>query len=160
MDTGERFEAYLEHLAEGLRHADRHAGLRGYCTGLMLPIARKSVEPMATRLPLKSSSVVSCRYRTTPCDTMRPSVRAVRLEDPAPVAALVVEQPVGPGRVVRAAMDRRFARLRAHHRAARQLYQPLVQLLIAQLCRRKFLCCSAHGSLLALPSDIHQARQS
>lgn len=24
---------FLEHVAEGLRHADRHAGLRGYCTG-------------------------------------------------------------------------------------------------------------------------------
>ena len=57
MDTGERFEAYLEHLAEGLRHADRHAGLRGYCTGLMLPIARKSVEPMAASVdPLHASA--------------------------------------------------------------------------------------------------------
>ena len=39
-------EEYLEHLASGLGHADRHEGLRGYCTGLMLPLARKSVQPM------------------------------------------------------------------------------------------------------------------
>ena len=57
MDTGERFDAYLEHLAEGLGHADRHAGLRGYCTGLMLPLARKSVEPMAASVdPLHASA--------------------------------------------------------------------------------------------------------
>lgn len=47
MNTAQRFEAYLEHLAEGLGHADRHAGLKGYCTGLMLPLERKSVEPIA-----------------------------------------------------------------------------------------------------------------
>jgi len=57
MDTGERFDSYLEHLAEGLGHADRHAGLRGYCTGLMLPLARKSVEPMAASVdPLHASA--------------------------------------------------------------------------------------------------------
>jgi SRSO17 transposase len=47
MGTTERFERYMGHLAGGLGHADRHAGLRGYCTGLMLPLSRKSVEPMA-----------------------------------------------------------------------------------------------------------------
>jgi SRSO17 transposase len=50
MDISARFEQYLEHLAEGLAHADRRSGLRGYCTGLMLPLTRKSVEPMAARL--------------------------------------------------------------------------------------------------------------
>ena len=44
------FERYLEHLGAGLGHADRHAGLRGYCTGLMAPLKRKSVEPMAQHL--------------------------------------------------------------------------------------------------------------
>lgn len=57
MSTGERFERYLEHLAMGLGHADRHAGLKGYCTGLMLPLSRKSVEPMAARVdPLHASA--------------------------------------------------------------------------------------------------------
>jgi SRSO17 transposase len=50
MSTADRFVEYLEHLAAGLGHADRHEGLRGYCTGLMLPLARKSVEPMAARV--------------------------------------------------------------------------------------------------------------
>ena len=44
------FERYMTHLSEGLGHADRHAGLRGYCTGLMAPLKRKSVEPMAAHL--------------------------------------------------------------------------------------------------------------
>lgn len=44
------FERYLAHLGEGLGHADRQAGLRGYCTGLMAPLKRKSVEPMASHL--------------------------------------------------------------------------------------------------------------
>ena len=57
MDAIERFDRYLEHLAEGLGHSDRHSGLRGYCTGLMLPLARKSVEPMAARVdPLHASA--------------------------------------------------------------------------------------------------------
>jgi SRSO17 transposase len=37
-------------LAEAAGHADRHAPLRNYCTGLLLPGERKSVEPMAARL--------------------------------------------------------------------------------------------------------------
>lgn len=36
---------------------DRHAGLKGYCTGLMLPLSRKSFEPMAARVdPLHASA--------------------------------------------------------------------------------------------------------
>ena len=38
------FNEYIAHLSEGLGHADRHAGLSGYCTGLMLPLSRKRVE--------------------------------------------------------------------------------------------------------------------
>ena len=41
------FEGYVESLCEAVGHADRHAGLVDYCRGLMLPIARKSVEPLA-----------------------------------------------------------------------------------------------------------------
>jgi SRSO17 transposase len=47
----------MNHLSEGLGHMDRHAGLKGYCTGLMLPLARKSVEPMAARVdPMHASA--------------------------------------------------------------------------------------------------------
>lgn len=57
MGASERFMQYMEHLAEGLGHADRHAGLKDYCTGLMLPLARKSVEPMAAGVdPLHASA--------------------------------------------------------------------------------------------------------
>ena len=57
MDDLIEFERYMAHLSEGLGHADRHAGLHGYCTGLMSPLARKSVEPMAAHVdPLKVSS--------------------------------------------------------------------------------------------------------
>ena len=57
MNASQRFEHYMEHLAGGLGHMDRHAGLKGYCTGLMLPLSRKSVEPMAARVdPLHASA--------------------------------------------------------------------------------------------------------
>jgi SRSO17 transposase len=41
------FDRYMAHLCEGLGHADRHQSLLDYCSGLMLPIERKSVEPLA-----------------------------------------------------------------------------------------------------------------
>src|SRR5437016_10582447 len=42
-----RFAAYVEALGAALGHADRQEPMRDYCLGLLLPIARKSVEPMA-----------------------------------------------------------------------------------------------------------------
>ena len=45
-----RFAAYIEGLAKAAGHADRHTPLKNYCTGLLLPGERKSVEPMAARL--------------------------------------------------------------------------------------------------------------
>lgn len=57
MSAAERFEQYMEHLAAGLGHADRHSGLKGYCTGLMLPLSRKSVEPIAASVdPMHASA--------------------------------------------------------------------------------------------------------
>ena len=50
MEELQEFERYVAHLSQGLGHADRHAGLRGYCTGLMAPLKRKSIEPMASHL--------------------------------------------------------------------------------------------------------------
>ena len=43
-------DRYPERLASVLGHADRRAGLRDYCRGLMLPIHRKSVEPLAAHI--------------------------------------------------------------------------------------------------------------
>ena len=45
-----RFAAYVEGLAIAAGHEDRHAPLKNYCRGLLLPGERKSVEPMAARL--------------------------------------------------------------------------------------------------------------
>lgn len=79
MDASKRFDEYMEHLCAGLGHADRHAGLKGYCTGLMLPLARKSVEhrrlltpSLLTRLP------APVRRNTNPTDaaSSRPSLKA------------------------------------------------------------------------------------
>ena len=47
---GRRFAAYIESLAEAAGHADRNIPLKNYCTALLLPGERKSVEPMAARL--------------------------------------------------------------------------------------------------------------
>lgn len=49
--TGENetsaFDGYVEALTEVIGHADRAEPLRDYCIGLMMPVARKSVEPLA-----------------------------------------------------------------------------------------------------------------
>jgi len=42
-----RFAGYVEKLTEVIGHADRAGPLRDYCTGLLMPAERKSVEPMA-----------------------------------------------------------------------------------------------------------------
>src|SRR5215207_8504633 len=42
-----RFADYVEALAGVIGHADRATPLRDYCTGLLMPAGRKSVEPMA-----------------------------------------------------------------------------------------------------------------
>jgi SRSO17 transposase len=45
-----RFAAYVERLVGVLGHADRAAPLKAYCTGLILPGERKSIEPIAARV--------------------------------------------------------------------------------------------------------------
>jgi SRSO17 transposase len=45
-----RLAAYLDAVVGGLGHASRAASARAYCTGLLLPGERKSIEPMAARL--------------------------------------------------------------------------------------------------------------
>ena len=42
-----RFGVYVEALSGVIGHADRAPPLRHYCTGLLMPAERKSVEPMA-----------------------------------------------------------------------------------------------------------------
>lgn len=48
--TPKQFEQYVSLIAQQLGHADRVGPFRGYCTGLLLPVQRKSVEPMAAHL--------------------------------------------------------------------------------------------------------------
>ena len=45
--SDERFSRYVDGLVGVIGHADRAGPLRDYCTGLMLPCERKSVEPIA-----------------------------------------------------------------------------------------------------------------
>jgi SRSO17 transposase len=49
MNLDIRFASYVEELASTMGQADRARPLRDYCTGLILPGERKSVEPMAAR---------------------------------------------------------------------------------------------------------------
>jgi SRSO17 transposase len=46
----ERSDEYVSLMTQSLGHADRVEPFRGYCTRLMLPVTRKSVEPMAAHL--------------------------------------------------------------------------------------------------------------
>src|ERR671939_625082 len=46
-ESQERFAAFIDALASVIGHAGRAAPLRDYCTGLLMPAERKSVEPIA-----------------------------------------------------------------------------------------------------------------
>lgn len=46
-----RVEEYIEELAAAFGHADRDEPSRHYTTGLLLPLERKSVEPIAGKTP-------------------------------------------------------------------------------------------------------------
>ena len=50
MTARKRFDAYTERLAAALGHADRETPFRQYTTGLLLPLERKSIEPIAARV--------------------------------------------------------------------------------------------------------------
>src|SRR5712692_424139 len=49
MATLAEFERYMKYLCDALGHRDRHGGFSDYSRGLMLPIERKSVEPLAAQ---------------------------------------------------------------------------------------------------------------
>jgi SRSO17 transposase len=51
------FERYVKQVCEALGHRDRHRGFADYSRGLMLPLERKSVEPLAAHIdPLHVSA--------------------------------------------------------------------------------------------------------
>ena len=47
IESQARLESYIASLSEVIGHADRIEPLEGYCNGLLLPLDRKSVEPLA-----------------------------------------------------------------------------------------------------------------
>ena len=60
------FDGYVEALIGVIGHADRAEPLRDYCLGLMLPVERKSVEPLAAvTAPLRV-----CRPSISRCCTL------------------------------------------------------------------------------------------
>lgn len=70
------FDAYVDALIGMIGHADRAEPLKDYCLGLLMPIERKSVEPLALLrrrrgwLPSISLCCISWdrrRGRTRPC---------------------------------------------------------------------------------------------
>ena len=103
--AAERFDRYLAQLAEAVGHADRAGPLRAYVTGLLLPGARKSVEPMAAKVDPRH---VRARHQsmhhfvaTAPWDET--AVLAVardyalaQLERHGPIAAWVVDDTAFP----------------------------------------------------------------
>lgn len=55
------FDGYVEALIEVIGHADRAEPLRDYCMGLMMPVARKSVKPLAAvTASSRGSASTSC----------------------------------------------------------------------------------------------------
>src|SRR3954454_25103620 len=62
-DSEARFAAFIEALVDIIGHVDRAAPLRDYCTGLLMPAERKSVEPIAavtapSRVPAQHQSLL------------------------------------------------------------------------------------------------------
>jgi SRSO17 transposase len=49
-DIGSHFDAYMDALAGTFGHEDRVGPLQDYCHGLLLPLERKSVEPIAAQV--------------------------------------------------------------------------------------------------------------
>ena len=82
-----RFAAYVEALTGVIGHADRAAPLRDYCTGLLLPAERKSVEPMAAvtapaRVAAQHQSLLHF-VANAPCEPRRVCRRRVGLDHAA-----------------------------------------------------------------------------
>src|SRR3984893_2164821 len=64
-----RFVEYIESLAEVLGYVDRAGPLKDYCTGLLMPGERKSVEPIAS---VVAPSRVSAEHQSLLSSGSRP----------------------------------------------------------------------------------------
>lgn len=95
-----RFEAYLDRLGSAVGHADRQQPLRDYLTGLLLPGARKSVEPMAAVVDPRHTSarhqsmhhfVASAPWDAESVLAVARDVALTALERHAPVAGWIID---------------------------------------------------------------------
>jgi SRSO17 transposase len=50
MELTAEFTRYLEHVGEGVGRTERKGSLKNYCSALMLPLKRKSIEPLAAAI--------------------------------------------------------------------------------------------------------------
>lgn len=95
-----RLDAYLERLGAAVGHADRREPLRAYVTGLLLPGARKSVEPMAAVVDPRHASarhqsmhhfVARARWEAEAVLAVGRDVALAAMERHAPVAAWIID---------------------------------------------------------------------
>ncbi len=96
----ERFETFVDALADVIGHADRVRPLRDYCMGLLAPAERKSVEPLAA---VTAPSRVSAQHQSllhfvaqSPWSDERVLARVLELMRPAitasePIKAWIID---------------------------------------------------------------------
>src|ERR1700679_3120182 len=99
-DIESRFSHYVEELVSVIGHADRAGPFRDYCTGLVMPGERKSVEPMAAmtapdRTAAQHQSLLHFvgqgdwwdnKFLAKPRELLRPAI-----ERPGPIEALIID---------------------------------------------------------------------
>src|SRR4051795_9204588 len=99
-DSEARFAAFIEALVDIIGHVDRAAPLRDYCTGLLMPAERKSVEPIAavtapSRVPAQHQSLLHFIGQSAWSDeAVLAKVRALTLpalERSGPVEAWIID---------------------------------------------------------------------
>src|ERR671938_1182053 len=96
----ERFAAFIEALVDVIGHVGRASPLRDYCTGLLMPAERKSVEPIAavtapSRVAAQHQSLLHFVGQSTWSDqAVLAKVRALTLpalEGSGPVEAWIID---------------------------------------------------------------------
>ncbi|MCE5333415.1 MAG: IS701 family transposase [Desulfobacteraceae bacterium] len=95
-----RFHAYAAELSTALGHSDRVEPFRAYCMGLLLPVERKSVEPMAAQLaPGKVSAIHQSLHHFVAKAAWRdePLLKAIRdyvlprMQSQGPILAWIID---------------------------------------------------------------------
>ncbi len=95
-----RFHAYAAELSTALGHSDRVEPFQAYCMGLLLPVERKSVEPMAAQLaPGKVSAIHQSLHHFVAKAAWRdePLLKAIRdyilpkMQSQGPILAWIID---------------------------------------------------------------------